>query len=105
MCFPDSIVGVIVNRDYAITRFVEVSIRLNKPRLDAIAPLSAQKNINLEDLRPLKIGLPSIKEQKFICRRYCAIDDILQDENKYLKKLFLQKKGLMQDLLTGKVTV
>lgn len=105
MCFPDSVVGVVVNNELSTTRFVEISIRRNKRRLDALAPLSAQKNINLEDLRPLKIALPNIEEQKELCRRYETQELLIQKEKEYLEKLKLKKKGLMQDLLTGKVSV
>ncbi|MBO7928052.1 restriction endonuclease subunit S [Pseudoalteromonas sp. K222D] len=105
MCFPDSIVGVVVNDELSTTRFVEISIRRNKRRLDALAPLSAQKNINLEDLRPLKIALPNIDEQKELCRRYETQESLIQIEKEYLEKLKLNKMGLMQDLLTGKVPV
>lgn len=105
MCFPDSVVGVVVNNEFSTTRFVEISIRRNKRRLDALAPLSAQKNINLEDLRPLKIALPNIEEQKELCRRYETQESLIQKEKEYLEKLKLKKKGLMQDLLTGKVKV
>jgi type I restriction enzyme S subunit len=105
MCFPDSVVGVVVNNELSTNRFVEISIRRNKRRLDALAPLSAQKNINLEDLRPLKIALPKIDEQKELCRRYETQESLIQKEKEYLEKLKLKKKGLMQDLLTGKVKV
>jgi type I restriction enzyme S subunit len=105
MCFPDSIVGVNVDEDKALIRFVEITIRRNKQRLDAIAPLSAQKNINLEDLRPLKLALPALSEQIEICKRYEANERLIQKEADYFEKLKKQKKGLMQDLLTGKVRV
>ncbi|OMH39415.1 restriction endonuclease subunit S [Motiliproteus sp. MSK22-1] len=105
MCFPDSVVGVIVDGSRALTRFVEICIRLRKTRLDALAPLSAQKNINLEDLRPLLLALPSVEEQTQICERYCSIDTLINENEVQLAKLALQKKGLMQDLLTGKVKV
>ena len=105
MCFPDSIVGVNVDENKALIRFVEITIRRNKQRLDAIAPLSAQKNINLEDLRPLKLALPALSEQVAICKRYEVNESLISKEIAYLEKLNKQKKGLMQDLLTGKVQV
>jgi type I restriction enzyme S subunit len=105
MCFPDSIVGVNVDENKARIRFVEITIRRNKQRLDAIAPLSAQKNINLEDLRPLKLALPDLFEQVEICKRYEVAESLIHKETDYLSKLKEQKKGLMQDLLTGKVSV
>lgn len=104
MYFPDSVVGVVPKSEIQ-PRYIELCIRRNKRRLDAIAPLSAQKNINLEDLRPLKIPLPIEKEREAICRRYETIFNSIKHEKAFLSKLFLQKKGLMQDLLTGKVSV
>ena len=105
MCFPDSIVGVNVDESKALIRYVEITIRRNKQRLDAIAPLSAQKNINLEDLRPLKVALPNMAEQIEICSRYESNEKLINKEKANLEKIKLQKKGLMQDLLTGKVRV
>lgn len=105
MCFPDSVVGVVVDKRLSSSRFVELCIRISKARLDALAPQSAQKNINLEDLRPLKIPFPSSEEQEFICASYEAINDPINSLIDEKKKLSAQKAGLMQDLLTGKVPV
>lgn len=105
MCFPDSIVGVCVDESLVVAKFLEVTIRMRKPRLDALAPLSAQKNINLEDLRPMLVALPNMEEQVAIVERYRSIDTVIAKNRQQLDKLELLKKGLMQDLLTGKVKV
>ncbi len=105
MCFPDSVVGVVVNQNMAVIRFIEMAISQNKSKLDALAPQSAQKNINLEDLRPLLIVKPSIDEQRSIVKKYDSISNIIHTLETQKKKAELQKKGLMQDLLTGKVPV
>lgn len=105
MCFPDSVVGVIVNNDAACSRFVELCIRMNKGMLDARAPQSAQKNINLEDLRPLLVPFPSITEQVMIGARYDSLADYISSLKLEQQKLQVQKAGLMRDLLTGKVPV
>lgn len=105
MCFPDSVVGIIVNNDAACNRFVELCIRMNKGMLDARAPQSAQKNINLEDLRPLLVPFPSITEQVMIGARYDSLADHISNLKLEQQKLQVQKAGLMRDLLTGKVPV
>ncbi|WP_318510504.1 restriction endonuclease subunit S [Photobacterium leiognathi] len=105
MCFPDSVVGVVVDERLSSSRFVELCIRMSKAKLDALAPQSAQKNINLEDLRPLKLPFPSRVEQELVCSSYEAINDPVNSLNNEKKKLIAQKSGLMQDLLTGKVPV
>ena len=104
MFFPDSVVGVVVENS-ANNRFVEMCIRRAKPRLEALAPQSAQKNINLQDLRPLLIPLPQRIEQDLVADRYLWIQRKIDIEAATKAKFGLQKLGLMQDLLTGKVPV
>jgi type I restriction enzyme, S subunit len=103
MYFPDSIVGVVVHG--ADTRFVEMCVRRAKPGLEDRAPQSAQRNINLKDLRPLPIPLPPPEEQKGIAERYEAVERRAEREMHGLAKLRLFKKGLSGDLLTGRVRV
>jgi len=104
MFFPDSVVGVVV-RPVADVRFIELCIRLSKPKLEAMAPQSAQRNINLQDLRPLKVMLPPLAEQVAISQRYEAALEQIRQLRAQRNKLHAQKQGLMQDLLTGKVRV
>ncbi|MCT7965002.1 restriction endonuclease subunit S [Laspinema sp. D1] len=104
MFFPDSVVGVKVFKPNN-TRFVEMMIRHFKPVLDGLAPQSAQKNINLEVLRPLKIPTPKPQEQRIIGELYNSLDSSQANEELILQKLSALKTGLMQDLLTGKVRV
>lgn len=104
MFFPDSVVGAMVAPEHNI-RFVELSIRRAKRTLDARAPQSAQKNINLQDLRPLLLAVPSRSEQDAIATRYDAIQARLEAEQITVDKLRQQKSGLMDDLLTGRVRV
>lgn len=104
MYFPDSVVGAIAHPAYNI-RFVELSIRKAKRLLDARAPQSAQKNINLQDLRPLLLAVPERPEQNAIAARYEALQSKLQSEQETLVKYRSEKSGLMDDLLTGRVRV
>jgi len=104
MCFPDSVVGAVVHEPHNI-RFVELSIRKAKRVLDARAPQSAQKNINLQDLRPLLLAVPHESEQGSIAARYEALQARLEAEVQSASKQHSFKSGLMDDLLTGNVRV
>ena len=104
MYFPDSVVGAIVKRPHCI-RFIELMIRRWKPILERRAPQSAQKNINLETLRPLAIPTPPPEEQERIGALYDSVDTVQEMTESLLRKLCSLKTGLMQDLLTGKVRV
>ena len=104
MYLPDSLVGIVIDRQYCV-RYVEMVIRSNKGRFNATAPQSAQKNINLSDLRPMIIALPKRAEQDLIANIYDSTENILITKEKELAKLLRIKQGLMQDLLTGRVRV
>jgi type I restriction enzyme, S subunit len=104
MYFPDSVVGAVVKEGCNVL-FVELCVRKSKRRLDAMAPQSAQKNINLQDIRPLLIPQPDLLEQDRIAKRISAIEGRIDVETKRRNKLSFKKRGLMEDLLTGKVPV
>jgi type I restriction enzyme S subunit len=57
------------------------------------------------DFAKINIPLPSIEEQKAIARFFDDIDNELKLLESKLEQLKLQKKGLMQKLLTGKIRV
>jgi type I restriction enzyme S subunit len=99
MFFPDSVVGAVVKKPNSI-RYVELCIRRAKQRLDARAPQSAQKNINLEDLRPLLIAVPSPEEQHRIAEVIDTIDSTIAHTSSLIAKLKQMKAGLLHDLLT-----
>lgn len=65
----------------------------------------SQSNISQDIVKKLNVSLPDMREQKSIVNRISAVFNNIDHEKIYLEKLKLQKKGLMQDLLTGKVRV
>jgi type I restriction enzyme S subunit len=65
----------------------------------------AQQHFNVGEMRELIVVEPSIVEQDEISRRLAAAESKLEEELKLLDKLRLQKSGLMDDLLTGRVPV
>ncbi|MBK7002969.1 MAG: restriction endonuclease subunit S [Rhodoferax sp.] len=104
MCFPDSVVGAVVPAPNDV-RFVELSIRRWKPVLEQLAPQSAQRNINLETLRPLLMAMPGGEEQKRIGALYESVEKAQTDLVAQRTKQFALKTALMQDLLTGRKRV
>ncbi len=104
MYFPDSVVGVVA-KDGNCIRWLELSLRRAKRHLDALAPQSAQKNINLTFLRPLLVPIPPISEQERCAELYECCSTQLESEATTLSKLRLLKSGLTSDLLTGRVGV
>lgn len=68
-------------------------------------PAVQQVSFSGKDLQRLHIQFPSLQEQQKIASILSKVDSQIQDNQKYLSKLQELKKGLMQDLLTGKVRV
>ena len=101
VAFPDSLVGVTptdIN-----TNFLEYFLRTQRGRLTQFAPESAQKNINLGDLRPLPTSLPSRLEQQAIAAMLDGVGEAIKQtcqEREYLQSL---KTSAADALLTGRV--
>ena len=65
----------------------------------------AVRGINLRDVRCIPLALPTISEQNQIVCRLEAHDARIRAEEATLAKLRQLKRGLMDDLLTGRVRV
>lgn len=101
-CFPDSLIGITPS-EKVDSIFLEYYLRTQKEYLNSISTQSAQKNINLEKLNPLPIILPEKDEQRKIASILSSVDEKILINKKYKEKLVIFKKGLMHDLLSGKV--
>ena len=73
--------------------------------MERFAPESAQKNINLNTLRPLKIPLPDMPEQTKIANTVWCMITRLRNERDQLESLARVKSALMSVLLTGELRV
>ena len=62
----------------------------------------AQPFWGLDDIAKILIAFPSIKEQKRICSIFQLWDTAIAKQTALIEKLTLRKRGLMQQLLTGK---
>lgn len=62
-------------------------------------------NLHLVEIKELICGVPSIDEQEKIINKVNSIERKIENEKDKLIKLKDLKKGLMQQLLTGKVRV
>ncbi|TXD32098.1 hypothetical protein FRC96_19070 [Lujinxingia vulgaris] len=65
----------------------------------------AQTSISQDDILAIPVTIPPKKEQDEICIIFDSIETILIRNNEQLHYLKTLKRGLLQDLLTGKVRV
>lgn len=62
-------------------------------------------SLNRETLKKILIPFPPLTEQQRIASILSQIDEVIEKEQAYKEKLERIKKGLMEDLLTGKLRV
>ncbi|MBU3966072.1 MAG: restriction endonuclease subunit S, partial [Euryarchaeota archaeon] len=77
----------------------------NLHKLKSLAQGSTIKGILKDDLANLKIPLPPLPEQRRIAEILSAVDRKLELERRRKEKLERVKKGLMNELLTGRKRV
>lgn len=65
-CFPDSLIGITPKTDALTLNYLNVYFKLLKPYLEDLAPQSAQKNINYQQLSPVPIVVPPLTIQQKI---------------------------------------
>jgi restriction endonuclease S subunit len=91
-CFPDSVVGLTpkVGTD---ARFLELMMRLQKGHLNNIAPQAAQKNINIEILKTLKIPLPDLHTQRAIVAEIEAEQALVNANRELIRRMEAKVKA------------
>ena len=95
-CFPDSVVGFLANSK-TNNIFIHYWFSFFQSILEAQAPESAQKNINLKILSELKIIVPSIEQQNEFAAFVEQTNKTKLTIQASLDKLEVMKKALMQE--------
>ena len=98
---PDSLVAIQANKNNNHI-WLHYFLETCKSELDRQATQNAQKNINLQVLRPLKILTPPLPEQQKIAKILTTWDKAIDTTERLIDNSKRQKKALMQQLLTGK---
>ena len=96
-CLSDSLVG-----SYKVYCFDSTYFR---DQLLKKSTVSANTNINQEQLKILKIALPSTNEQEQIAEILSTCDRVIELKKKLVEEKIEIKKWLMQTLLTGMIRV
>ena len=106
-CFPDSIVGFLPATTEVSVRFVEYFMRAVQQKLEADAPATAQKNINLEILERVAMPLPTFVEQSEIVMVLNATFEGTRQQNEAielgLKQSSAQRKNILKAAFAGQL--
>lgn len=93
-CFPDSVIGLVVNDKFADRDYVEYLLQSFKSRLQALGKGSAQDNINLKTFENRLFPFPKVSEQQSIVQKL----DALSSETKKLEAIYQKKLEDLEEL-------
>ena len=83
---PDSVVGIVPKAGTDV-RFLEYVLRTKQKHLENhVATQTAQKNINLQDLKPLRLDMPDSTTQKYIAEQLRVLEAAVTDFDRRLSK-------------------
>lgn len=106
-CFPDSVVGFLIEDGTTTTQYVEYFIRTAREKLERFAPATAQKNINLEVLEAVAVPLPPFAEQHRIVaevdRRLSLIHEIGAQVDANWKRADRLQQSVLRKAFAGRV--
>ncbi|MBW4559144.1 MAG: restriction endonuclease subunit S [Trichormus sp. ATA11-4-KO1] len=107
-CFPDSVIGIIVNNEVADSDYVEYLLQSFKAELKEKGKGTARDNINIGTFANQRFPFPDVKTQKIIA---CQLEE-LSFETQHLETIFRQKiaalnelkQSILQKAFTGELT-
>ena len=91
-----------INRLYLAYSLLSFSLQ---KQISEMVGIVAQPKLAIFRLATLLLPLPPLPEQQLIADVLSQVDEVIEKEIQYKEKLERIKKGLMEDLLTGKVRV
>lgn len=87
-CFPDSIVALIPNNeDQLILEYFDVYLKLIKDYVVELAPYSAQRNLNNQQLAQVPVIIPPVEIQQSIVNIHKTAIDLKQQKEAQAKQL------------------
>jgi type I restriction enzyme, S subunit len=93
-CFPDSVIGIVVNDQFADNEYVEFLLQAFKALLKEKGKGTARDNINLGTFENQKFPFPALKRQKEIV----ATLNELGEETHRLASIYERKLGALEAL-------
>lgn len=104
-CAINQQINAIVPNNNFYYEYIYYYMTFNSPYLLKFAGKSATSIINKTTFEEIDVTIPPLDEQKAIADILCKADEEIELLKKQLDLYTEQKKGLMQNLLTGKVRV
>lgn len=100
-CFPDSVVGFV--SDAATTEYVRTWFSFLQKTLEARAPESAQKNINLAILRTIQVPVPPLDMRRRFAERVATVEQLKIQHETHLSELEALSASLRHRAFSGQL--
>lgn len=107
ICLGQRVMIIRTNKEILLPSFFVLfnySFRMQQFYISIIGGTTVN-HLNVADVKKLRVPLPTIEEQKEICKKFDALNTLIEKEIILLNKLQVERKGLLHDLLTGKVRI
>lgn len=106
-CFPDSVVGFSAYKKIIDPEYVDFFIQAVRTRIEAYAPATAQKNINLETLENLVVPICCSEEQREIIaiieERFSEADQLDQTITTSLQNSEALRQSILKKAFSGEL--
>ncbi|MBR9883379.1 MAG: restriction endonuclease [Oceanospirillales bacterium] len=106
-CFPDSVVGFTAESKITNPKYIELFIKAVRVKIEAYAPATAQKNINLTTLENLVVPYCSIEEQQLITseieRNFSVIDQNEAEIDRALSRAETLRQSILKKAFSGQL--
>ena len=96
-CFPDSIIGFVVNPTKADVRFIKYYIDLIKIDMQQVSHGTTQDNLSLEKLLRFDFIVPDLRLQRKIAAILSAYDDLIENNLQRIKILEEMAQNLYRE--------
>lgn len=104
-CFPDSIVGIVPNKEVDLD-FLYYALKALKAKFLSEATLTTQYNLNVDRIGPIKIPIPSVQAQKEIVLELetetAIIDTAIEKAEKEIELMREYKEAMIAEAVMGK---
>lgn len=95
-------INAIICNETVSNEYIYYELKMKSAKIKLIAGEQVVPIINKSDFENVKITIPPISEQQKIAEVLSTWDEAIKKQSQLVEKLELRKKGLMQQLLTGK---